>query len=81
MADRLAKMGTRMQIQGPGHAIPLAEATINDEIRKLGRDRHQTYWDRHPDCRQTKMMLPKSSNRLWKQMSSQPRKLMNLITI
>ena len=29
---------------------------------------HQRYWDSHPHCRQTKMMLPKAKNKLWKQL-------------
>lgn len=80
VADRLARMGTRLQIQGPGHIIPLAEATINDEIKQYGRRMHQKFWDRHLHCRQTKMMLPKTNNKLWKQLSKQPRRMMNLIT-
>ena len=59
----------------------MAEAVINDEIKKLGIDMHQKYWDKlFPACRQTRMMLPMAKNKLWKQMIQQPRKLMNLIT-
>ena len=80
VADCLARRGTEMKIRAPGHSIPLAEAVINDEIKQLGRSIHQNYWDRHPKCRQTKMMLPKTNANLWKQISQQPRKMMNLIT-
>ena len=80
VADCLARKGTEMKIRSPGHSIPLAEAVINDEIKQLGRSVHQKYWDRHPKCRQTKMMLPKTNANLWKQISQQPRRMMNLIT-
>ena len=60
VADCLARKGTEMKIRSPGHSIPLAEAVINDEIKQLGRSVHQKYWDRHPKCRQTKMMITKN---------------------
>ena len=80
VADCLARMGTEMKICSPGHSVPLAEAVINDEIKQLGRKVNQTYWDRHPKCRQTKMMLPVTNSNFWKQLSFQPRKMMNMIT-
>jgi len=80
VADCLARLGTRMKIEMPGHTLPLAEAVINDEIKRLGRAAHQKYWDRHPECRQTKMMLPKTNDKLWKQLVKQPRKMMNITT-
>ena len=41
---------------------------------------HQKYWDNRQDCQQTKMMLPKVGNKMWKQLSNYPRSRMNLIT-
>ena len=80
IADNLAKKGARMNQMGPTTIIPLADAVTALEIKELGNKMHQRYWDSHPHCRQTKMMLPKAKNKLWKQLVKQPRKMMNLIT-
>ena len=69
-----------MTLRGPCTTIPLADAVTTLEIKELGNRMHQRYWDSHPHCRQTKMMLPKAKNKLWKQLIKQPRKRMNLIT-
>ena len=80
IADQLAKDGAKMDQRGPTALIPIAEAVTTDKIRNLATRMHQRFWDSHPHCRQTKMMLPKAKNKLWREIIKQPRKLVNLIT-
>ena len=80
VAEDLAEKGAEMTLRGPCTTIPLADAVTTLEIKELGNRMHQRYWDSHPHFRQTKMMLPKAKNKLWKQLIKQPRKMMNLIT-
>ena len=80
VADNLAKDGANLVQEGPKAIIPLAEAVITDEIKNLGVRMHRRFWDSHPHCRQTKMMLPTAKNKLWREIIKQPRKMVNLIT-
>jgi ribonuclease HI len=80
VADNLAKDGANFVQEGPKAIIPIADAVTTDEIRNLGTRMHQRFWESHPHCRQTKMMLPTAKNKLWREIIKQPRKMVNLIT-
>ena len=80
VAYRLAKRGTSMKVQGPWNSIPLADAAIKMEITTKIRLMWQKQWTELKKCRQTRMMLPKATNNLWRQLAKQPRGKLNLIT-
>ena len=59
VADRLAKMGANMNIEGPEPIIPLPGSAIRGAVREWGVRLHQKHWDERKDCRQTKMFIPR----------------------
>ena len=80
IADRLAKRGTNLKAEGPLSILPIAEATIKDEIKQWSNKVQQIVWRRRTDCRQSKMAMPKIGNHIWKQIRKHPRRKMNIIT-
>ena len=58
VADRLAKTGANMTVEGPEPIIPVPNSVVTGAIREWGRGLHQKHWEERKDCRQTKMFIP-----------------------
>ncbi len=80
IADRKARQGADMKVQGPWTHIPMAESNIKAEIKKWGTDKWQKYWEKLTNCRQSKQMMPKVTNKIWRQVVNQPKRNINMIS-
>ena len=56
-ADRLAKLGSKLDIQGPEPILPVPYASCIQEIRNWTLKRWKTSWTNRGDCRRTKEVV------------------------
>ena len=66
VADRLAKRGADLMIEGPEPIIPAATANIKQFVKQWAEKTHQKKWERRKDCRQSKIFVEQVQNKIWK---------------
>ena len=80
VADRLAKRGSKLKFTGPEPVIPISNKYRKTMIKEWSKKIHQAEWTKRTDCRQTKMMIPKANNTVWRQIKNFTRQKMRKIT-
>jgi ribonuclease HI len=79
IADRLAKRGAEMEIEGPRPLLPISYTIIRTRIKEWEKEKHFKMWEMKQDCRQTKMFLPKPNNNWAKEILKLNKKDIRLI--
>ena len=69
VADKLAKLGVKTPVFGPQPIIPISDASTKGEIKNWSKGAHQQSWTSLHNCRQTKMMIPNITNKIWTQIT------------
>ena len=64
VADRLAKRGIHMYMEGPEPFVPIGNETSKGYIKKWENKQKEADWRKRTDCRQTKIWLT-MINRAW----------------
>ena len=64
VADRLAKRGVNMHMEGPEPFVPIGNETTKGYIKKWENKQIEIEWNNRTDCRQTKIWL-NTINRAW----------------
>jgi ribonuclease HI len=79
VADRLAKRGSELAVQGPTPFLPLGNTVIRTKIKSWEKKQHSERWSSRKDCRQTKMFLPELNRKWSKEIINQSKKNMRMI--
>jgi ribonuclease HI len=79
-ADKLAKQGTQLKIQGPQPSRPIPVSLIRKEISSHIQRKWREYWNNRSDCRQTKLWFPKPDKNRSKQLMALRKKDFGLVT-
>ena len=80
VADRLAKIGTSMEVVGPEPVIPINSSTLKLQLKEWEKEQHNKEWSKREDCRQTKLIMPKRNAKWEKEIMNSSRKNIRIIT-
>jgi ribonuclease HI len=59
MADKIAKEGALLQTENVYPLLPVAKATVTRHLNMVAESFWQDRWDSNPQCRMSKMLMPK----------------------
>ena len=62
IADRLAKRGVELEVDGITPRIPISKCVITKAIKDWTAREHDKRWQNRTDCRQTKLVLPSTTH-------------------
>ena len=78
-ADKLAKQGSEMPVEGPEPFIPVPYASCVSELKDWCTKRWMTSWNERSDCHWTKGLVKRVSPRLTNKLLSLSRLRLNLV--
>ena len=62
IADRLAKRGVELEVDGITPRIPISKCVITKAIKDWTAREHDKRWQNRTDCRQSKLVLPSTTH-------------------
>ena len=80
VADRLAKAGADSATLGPEPLVPVPRSVNKHYITEWGTRTHQNNWEERPDCRQTKIFIPKINSKMTSNITDMNKQNIRLLT-